>query len=189
MTRRPFLALLDPVPAAFLSAFLAAAQVLPAQPLRTLTPGRFERSPLFREWQLARKQQLRDPVQPDSRATYYTFQPSPNFHDGLSVALRQRGTKHNATFETTHLVVYWKQEEDAGQALAGKRRAQVHRILETLELAGSEDRVVDALVGIARTRMDARAEVEVPAPHELTVFHNLKHGALGFEVRNQGEQP
>lgn len=166
----------------FLLVGLAASGV--ARPLATLTPERFEASPLFMDGHPAQKREQADPEgQGSTRAIYYTFPATAGLHDGLSVALRQRDGN------TTHLVVYWKQESDPGLLRTGQRRQQVHRILTALDLAGSEIKVVDALASAAAGPADTRTEVTVPAPHQVTVFRSSKHQALGFEIRNAGEQP
>lgn len=190
MFQRPTIAPIKP--ALILLAIAAAAPALPARPLRGLDPGRFEGSPLFRDWKLAAKRELPQPFrrgQPQTRAWSYTFSPTPGLRDGLSVVLFQRQTGKGAGFETTHIIIYWKQEAAPEPATAGRRRLQVHRILADLDLAGSEGRVMGALAKMAASLADQRAEVKVPAPHQLTVFRVQAHSALGFEVRNQDEQP
>jgi hypothetical protein len=171
---------------------LLAAPALTAGPLRHLHPERFEGSPLFRDWKLASKRELPQPLrrgQPQTRAWSYTFSPTQGFQDGLSVVLFERQAGQSAAYETTHILVYWKQEAEPKVVKEGRRRLQVHRILTDLDLAGSEDKVMKALVEVAGSKVDHRAEVKVPAPHELTVFHVEAHGALGFEIRNKDERP
>lgn len=169
----------------------AAAPALPAAPLRILNPERFEATRLFRDWRLEAKRELPQPLrrgQPQARAFSYTFSPTKGFQDGLSVVLFQRQGAQSAAYQTTHMIIYWRQEEDPKAVMAGKRRLQVHRILASLDLGGSEDQVVDALAREATTKADHRAEVKVPAPHQVTVFRVQAHNALGFEVRAEGEQ-
>jgi hypothetical protein len=190
MLNRPSFGFRKPI----LAAFLAAAAALPvaALPLRNLAPERFEATRLFRDWKLAAKRELPQPLrrgQPQSRAFSYTFSPSQGGKDGLSVVLFQRQTGQGAAYATTHMIIYWKREEDPKAVLAGPRRLQVHRILASLDLAASEDRVLGALAEAGGSRVDLRSEVKVPAPHQVTVFRVQAHDALGFEVRCQGEQP
>ena len=170
---------------------LAATPALASAPLRYLNPERFEATRLFRDWRLEAKRELPQPFrrgQPQTRAYSYTFSPTKGFHDGLSVVLFQRQAAQGAGYETTHMIIYWKQEEDPKAVMAGKRRLQVHRILASLDLGGSEDRLVDALAQVAIHKDDHRAEVKVPSPHQVTVFHVQAHSALGFEIRTEGEQ-
>ena len=170
----------------------AAAPAFPSASLRNLNPERFEATRLFRDWHLDGKRELPQPLrrgQPQTRAYSYTFGPTQGFQDGLSVVLFQRQTAQGGAYETTHMIVYWRQEDDPKKAVTtGRRRMQVHRILASLDLGGSEGRLVDALVQVAASKADHRTEVPVPAPHQVTAFRVQTHNALGFEIRNQGEQ-
>jgi hypothetical protein len=189
MIHRPTHAFLYAAPAMILAA--AAPPALPAASLRYLNPERFEATRLFRDWHLKAKRELPQPLrrgQPQTRAYSYTFSPTEGFQDGLSVVLFQRQAVQNAAYETTHMIIYWKQEEDPKAVMAGRRRLQVHRILASLDLGGSEDQLVGTLSQVATRKDDHRAEVKVPAPHQVTAFRVQAHNALGFEIRTEGEQ-